>query len=117
MVQNHEDTCIVALATACLLAGASAHAQLAAPDYARRVDHDTVSKADEDDIARESENPIGNLTVLPLENYTNFGVGPHDGTQCPPSALMVRSAHHNSPLTDDACGSHQPSFPAPRYRR
>ena len=30
---------------------------------------------------------------------------------------MVRGAHHNSLLTDDACGSHQPSFPAPRYRR
>ncbi len=27
------------------------------------------------------ENPIGNLTVLPFENYTNFGVGPHPGTQ------------------------------------
>ena len=38
-------------------------------------------KANEDDIAKESENPIGNLTVLPLLNYTNFGFGPHNGTQ------------------------------------
>ena len=66
---------------------APAHAQQATPDdgakpeYARRVDHDTVSKADESDIAAELENPIGNLTVLPFENYTNFGFGPHDGTQ------------------------------------
>ena len=71
----------------CLLTCAPAHAQEAAPDdgakseYARRVDHDTVREAGEDDIARESENPIGNLTVLPFENYTNFGVGPHPGTQ------------------------------------
>src|SRR5258708_26247667 len=72
---------LAALAGACLSASAPAHAQQAAPDYARRLDHDTASKADEDDIARESENPIGNLTVLPLENDTNFGVGPHDGTQ------------------------------------
>jgi hypothetical protein len=67
-----------------------AHAQEAAPDpttdakpveYARHVDHDTVKTAGEDDIAKESENPIGNLTILPFENYTNFGVGPHEGTQ------------------------------------
>ena len=70
-----------ALVAACLFACVPAHAQQAAPDYARRVTHETVSKADEDDIARESENPIGNLTVLPLENDTNFGVGPHYGTQ------------------------------------
>ena len=80
---------LAALLATCLLACAPAHAQQAtpdaapdaAPDYARRVDHDTVSKADETDIARESENPIGNLTVLPLENYTNFGFGPNQGTQ------------------------------------
>ena len=78
---NKKKPKLAALAAACLFASAPAHAQQAAPDYARRLDHDTVSKADEDDIARESENPIGNLTVLPLENDTNFGVGPHDGTQ------------------------------------
>jgi hypothetical protein len=78
---NKKKPKLAALAAACLFTSAPAHAQQAAPDYARRLDHDTVSKADEDDIARESENPIGNLTVLPLENDTNFGVGPHDGTQ------------------------------------
>ena len=46
----------------------------------RNVD-DTVSKANASDIAKESQNPVGNLTILPLENYTNFGFGPHDGTQ------------------------------------
>ena len=79
---------LVAVAGALLFACAPAYAQQAdapddgaKPEYARQVDHDTVPKASEDDIARESENPIGNLTVLPLENYTNFGFGPHDGTQ------------------------------------
>jgi hypothetical protein len=72
---------LAALAVVSLIACVPGHAQQAAPDEAKRVDHDTVSKADEDDIARESENPIGNLPVLPFENYTNFGVGPHDGTQ------------------------------------
>ena len=70
-----------ALLMACLLLCAPACAQQAAPDQARRVDHDTVGKASEDDIAKESENPIGNLTVLPFENFINFGVGPHHGTQ------------------------------------
>ena len=69
------------LLMACLLLCAPARAQQAAPDDARRVDHDTVGKANEDDIAKESENPIGNLTVLPFENFTNFDVGPHNGTQ------------------------------------
>ena len=68
-----------ALAAACLFAGTPAHAQEAAPDEHKPVTD--ASKANEDDIAKELENPIGNLTVLPLENYTNFGVGPHDGTQ------------------------------------
>jgi len=68
-----------ALLAASLLACAPAHAQETAPD-----DHKPVtdaSKANEDDIAKESQNPIGNLTILPFENYANFGVGPHDGTQ------------------------------------
>ena len=47
-------------------------------------DHQPVtdpSEADEADIAKESQKPIGNLIVMPFENYTNFGFGPHDGTQ------------------------------------
>ena len=60
----------------------STHAQEAAPpDTGAVVTHDTVGKADELDIAKESQNPIGNLTILPFENYTNFDVGPHNGTQ------------------------------------
>jgi hypothetical protein len=46
-----------------------------------RGDHDTLGKANENDIAKESENPIGNLTVLPFDNFINFGIGPHHGTQ------------------------------------
>ena len=77
---------LVGLGVASVLAYAPVHAQQAAPPdedqpTGARVDHDTVSKANESDIAKESENPIGNLTVLPFENYTNFGVGPHDGAQ------------------------------------
>ena len=55
--------------------------QETSPDQARRVEHDNLGKANENDIAKESENPIGNLTVLPFENFINFGVGPHPGTQ------------------------------------
>lgn len=66
-----------ATALACFaLCLTSAHAQ-----QATRVTHDTVKDAQEADIAKESQNPIGNLTILPLENYTNFDVGPHKGTQ------------------------------------
>ena len=32
-------------------------------------------------LRKSSQNPIGNLTILPFENYTNFGFGPHHGTQ------------------------------------
>ncbi len=78
---------LAALVTACLVACAPAHAQTAPDPSADTKPDDNYkpvtdpSKANEDDIAKESENPIGNLTILPLENYTNFGVGPHDGTQ------------------------------------
>jgi hypothetical protein len=81
---SHRRSGVKALSVAFVLALAcmSAHAQQAGPsDPARRVDHNTVEKADESDIAKESQNPIGNLTVLPFENYTNFDVGPHKGTQ------------------------------------
>ena len=88
MITDDKSLRFAALLAAPLLAYLPAHAQQAdapddgaKPEYARQVDHDTVPKASEDDIARESENPIGNLTVLPLEDYTNFGFGPHDGTQ------------------------------------
>ena len=64
-----------------LFACETASAQETGPDQARRVDHDNLGKANENDIAKESENPIGNLTVLPFENFINFGVGPHHGTQ------------------------------------
>ncbi len=77
---------LVALVAASLLASAPAHAQQAPPDQSAVAPDDQkpvtdASKANEDDIAKESENPIGNLIVLPLENYINFGVGPHEGTQ------------------------------------
>ncbi|HME84993.1 MAG TPA: hypothetical protein VKG91_10700 [Roseiarcus sp.] len=79
---------LAALLAALLLGCAPAHAQQVAPDPSADGKPDDnykpvtdASKANEDDIAKESENPIGNLTILPLENYTNFGVGPHDGTQ------------------------------------
>ncbi len=79
---------LATLAVACLLACAPAHAQQAAPDPSAASnapdDYKPVtdpSKADESAIAKESQNPVGNLTILPLENYTNFGFGPHDGTQ------------------------------------
>jgi len=62
-----------------------AYAQQAAPDPSAAADSDEPvtdpSTRNERDIAKESENPVGNLTIMPLQNYTNFGFGPHDGTQ------------------------------------
>jgi len=78
---------LAALTAACLTACAPALAQQAPDPSADTKPDDNYkpvtdpSKANEDDISKESENPIGNLTILPFENYTNFGVGPHDGTQ------------------------------------
>jgi hypothetical protein len=33
------------------------------------------------DLAKKTQNPIGDLYVIPFNNFTNFGVGPHKGTQ------------------------------------
>ena len=80
-IRDKAMSALAGLAAACLLACSPAYAQQAAPADAPGKPVTDASKADEDAIARESENPIGNLTVLPLENYANFGFGPHDGAQ------------------------------------
>ena len=85
-----------------LLACAPAHAQQAQPDDYKPVTDDTVSKADETAIAKELQNPVGNLTILPLENYTNFGFGPHDGTQ---NILECESASNLDPNQIDMYAS------------
>ncbi len=78
---------LAALTAACLTACAPALAQQAPDPSADTKPDDNykpvtdASKADESAIAKESQNPVGNLTILPLENYTNFGFGPHEGTQ------------------------------------
>jgi hypothetical protein len=33
------------------------------------------------DLAKKAQNPIGDLYVIPFNNFTNFDVGPHKGTQ------------------------------------
>jgi hypothetical protein len=77
-------TWLAAVVAMSLLACAPAYAQQAQPtpkDDSESKPVTDASKADESSIAKESQNPIGNLTILPFENYTNFGFGPHKGTQ------------------------------------
>jgi hypothetical protein len=34
-----------------------------------------------EELAKLAQNPVGNLISVPFQNNTNFGVGPHSGTQ------------------------------------
>jgi hypothetical protein len=63
-----------------LLAGAPAHAQQAAPDAGARLGDNTDSQS-ATDLAKKIQNPIGDLYSFPFQNNTNFGAGPHGGTQ------------------------------------
>ncbi|MGO8910662.1 MAG: hypothetical protein ACLQDM_15280 [Bradyrhizobium sp.] len=68
-----------ALFLAGLLLCASARAQQAAPGAAQPSD-DTVGQSDTD-LAKKIQNPIGDLYSFPFQSNTNFGFGPHNGTQ------------------------------------
>ena len=72
---------VAAMVGSCRLVDAPAHAQQVQLDADQAKPVTDAGKADKSDIAKESQNPIGNLTILPFENYTNFGFGPHGGTQ------------------------------------
>jgi hypothetical protein len=61
----------------------AAHAQSAPPavsDAGASVGGDTAGQSDSD-LAKKIQNPIGDLYSFPFQNNTNFGFGPHGGTQ------------------------------------
>jgi len=79
---------LAGLAMACLLACPPAHAQQAQPDQdAPAADQDKAEAAEEGGgdsataIAKKLQNPVGDLINVPFQNNTNFGFGPHHGTQ------------------------------------
>ena len=55
------------------------HAQTAPPAGGSPGD-DTAGQSDTD-LAKKIQNPIGDLYSFPFQNNTNFGYGPHGGTQ------------------------------------
>ena len=71
---------LAALATACLLACEPARAQQAPPPVAAAPGDDTAGQSTAD-LAKKLQNPIGDLYSFPFQSNTNFGYGPHGGTQ------------------------------------
>ncbi len=72
---------LAALAAACLFACAPAHAQQAVPDAGAAKPADDTAGQSASDLAKKLQNPIGDLYSFPFQNNTNFGFGPHEGTQ------------------------------------
>ena len=71
---------LAAVLAACLLVFAPAHAQQAAPDTAAAGPADDTAGQSASDLAKKLQNPIG-IYSFPFQSNTNFGVGPHGGTQ------------------------------------
>ncbi len=73
---------LAATAAAALLACAPAQAQQGpvASSAAAKPNDDTTGESDTD-LAKKLQNPIGDLYSFPFQSNTNFGVGPHPGTQ------------------------------------
>ena len=82
MIANSRTHSLAALAAACLLACAPAQAQQGpvASSAAAKPADDTAGESDTD-LAKKLQNPIGDLYSFPFQSNTNFGVGPHPGTQ------------------------------------
>ncbi len=72
---------LAASAAACLMAAAPARAQQATPDAGAAKPADDSGGASDSDLAKKLQNPIGDLYSFPFQGNTNFGVGPHGGTQ------------------------------------
>ena len=79
---------LAALAAASLLASAPAHAQQGPVEATQSVKASNGALASSDaagesdtDLAKKLQNPIGDLYSFPFQSNTNFGVGPHPGTQ------------------------------------
>ena len=73
---------LVALAAVCFVACAPAHAQQGpVASSAAAKPADDASGESDTDLAKKLQNPIGDLYSFPFQSNTNFGVGPHPGTQ------------------------------------
>ena len=76
------------LTAASLLASAPAHAQQGPVEATESLKASNAAPASSDaagesntDLAKKLQNPIGDLYSFPFQSNTNFGVGPHPGTQ------------------------------------
>jgi hypothetical protein len=78
MIDLKKSALLAALLTAMALVGlAPAQAQQASDDKPT----DASSSDSASDLAKKLQNPIGDLYSVPFQGNTNFGVGPHGGTQ------------------------------------
>lgn len=80
----HKRLKLPALIAASLLASASARAQeaqQAQPDAGAAKPSDDTAGQSTTDLAKKLQNPIGDLYSFPFQSNTNFGYGPHGGTQ------------------------------------
>lgn len=73
---------LAVVVVAALLASVPAHAQpQPQPNAAAAPGAGALAGLSATDIAKQLQSPIGDLTFIPLQNNTNFGAGPHRGTQ------------------------------------
>ena len=72
---------LAALFLTALLACAPARAQQAAPDAGDAKPGGDTAGQSNTDLAKKLQNPIGDLYSFPFQSNTNFGYGPHGGTQ------------------------------------
>ena len=79
---------LAALAAAFLLASAPVGAQQGPVEATQSAKASDGAAASSDaagesntDLAKKLQNPIGDLYSFPFQSNTNFGVGPHPGTQ------------------------------------
>jgi hypothetical protein len=72
---------LAALLVTALLVGAPARAQQVAPVTGAATPADDTAGQSNTDLAKKIQNPIGDLYSFPFQSNTNFGFGPHGGTQ------------------------------------
>ena len=72
---------LAVLFTVSFLASPVAHAQHAVPDAGAAAPGDDTAGQSNTDLAKKIQNPIGDLYSFPFQSNTNFGFGPHGGTQ------------------------------------
>ena len=79
MIRGRKQARLGSTLAAILLASTTAQAQQAQPPAAGPGD-DTAGQSTTD-LAKKLQNPIGDLYSFPFQSNTNFGFGPHGGTQ------------------------------------